>query len=67
VEQGNKGFPGIHSLILYRVRNSFEALPGFGGPAKGNSLRLGPIIQEEQKMGSSKTIRNILNFRIQKV
>jgi hypothetical protein len=52
---------------LSRVRNSFEALPGFGGPTEGTSLRRGPIIQEEQKMGSINTIRNISNFRIQKV
>jgi hypothetical protein len=42
VEPGNKGFLGIHSLILYRVRNSFEALPGFGGPAEGSKLEAGP-------------------------
>jgi len=48
---------------LYRVRNSIDALPGFGGPAESNSSRLGPIIQEEQKMGSINTIRSILNFK----
>jgi hypothetical protein len=47
---------------MYRVMNSFEALPGFEGLAQGERLMLGPEIQGVPK-SCSFSIENISKFR----
>jgi hypothetical protein len=43
---------------------SFKVLPGIEGLVEGNSLRLSPKIQEEQKRHSVSKVQNFFNFRI---
>lgn len=49
--------------LTYKGLNSFEWLPGFKGPAKGYSPRLGLKIQEDPKGVPSQHMMKILNLR----
>jgi hypothetical protein len=42
----------------------FKVFLGFEGPVEGNSSRLSPKIQEEQKRYSVSKLQNFFNFRI---
>jgi len=48
---------------MYRVRNSFEAVPGFEGLAEGERLIFGPQIQGVPNSCSFISIKNISKFR----
>jgi hypothetical protein len=49
--------------LMYRLRNSFDALPGFEGLAEGNSPRLRLKIQEWPQSCSFSNGKNIFKFR----
>jgi hypothetical protein len=49
--------------VMDRVRNSFEAFPGFEGLPEGERLMLGPKIQGVPKSCSFISIKNIFKCR----